>query len=78
MVGEFIKLAVASFMTLCDRGSTSAEGTGLAKLLWLTKASLPMAVPALVYWAMNLLSFVSLERIDASTFAVCAQVRRIL
>lgn len=74
-MGEVIKLVVSVFMTLSDSGATSAQGTGLGKLWWLLLASLPMAVPAIVFWMMNLLSYVSLKRIDASTFAVCAQVR---
>lgn len=77
MVGEFIKLMVSSFMSMADVNSSSStlDGrTGLTKLWWLLKTSLPMAVPAVVYWLMNLLSYVSIKRVDASTFTVCAQV----
>lgn len=35
-----------------------------------------MAIPATVFWLMNLLSYVSIERVDASTFIVCGQVRQ--
>lgn len=75
MVGEFIKLVFSIVMTLADSSATSAQGTGLGKLWWLILASAPMAVPAVVFWLMNILSYVSLRRIDASTFTVCAQVR---
>lgn len=74
MVGEIIKLVVSIFMTLADSGTSSAQGSGLKKLWWLMLNSVPMAVPAVVFWLMNLLSYVSLQRIDASTFTVCAQV----
>lgn len=74
MVGEVIKLVFSVVMTLADTGATSADGTGLAKLWWLVWASAPMSIPAVVFWLMNLLSYVSLKRVDASTFTVCAQV----
>lgn len=78
LVGEAIKLVVSVFMTLSDSSATSAQGAGVVKLWWLLLASLPMAVPAVVFWMMNLLSYVSISRIDASTFTVCAQVRPFL
>lgn len=74
MMGEVIKLVFSIAMTLLDSSASSAQGTGLVKLWWLLQASLPMAVPAVIFWVMNLLSYVSLRRIDASTFTVCAQV----
>lgn len=74
MVGEVIKLVFSVFMTLSDKGSTSAEGSGVNKLCWLVRASAPMSIPAVVFLVMNLLSYVSLNRVDASTFTVCAQV----
>ena len=74
LVGEVIKLVVSVFMTLVDKSSSSAEGRGLRKLWWLVRASPPMFIPAFVYWMMNLLSYVSIKRVDASTFTVCAQV----
>ncbi|CAN0595035.1 unnamed protein product, partial [Laminaria digitata] len=73
MMGEVIKLVFSMFMTLADTGASSADGTGGAKLWWLVRASPPMAVPAVVFWLMNLLSYVSLDRVDATTFTVCAQ-----
>ena len=71
MVGEIIKLAISAGATLRDSSTTEARG----KLERLVRTSLPMAVPALVFWLMNLLSYVSLKRIDASTFTVCSQAR---
>ncbi|CAN0431030.1 unnamed protein product, partial [Hapterophycus canaliculatus] len=77
MMGEVIKLVFSVVMTLADSGSSSAEGTGIRKLCWLVRASAPMSIPAVVFWIMNLLSYVSLKRVDASTFTVCAQVRQL-
>lgn len=42
-------------------------------LVYLSKTSLPMAVPAIIFLAMNLLSFVSLRRISASAFTLIQQ-----
>ncbi|CAM9337028.1 unnamed protein product [Ectocarpus sp. 4 AP-2014] len=75
MAGEVIKLVFSTVMTLADSGSTSAEGTGVRKLTWLVRASPPMCIPAVVFFVMNLLSYVSLKRVDASTFTVCAQMK---
>lgn len=75
MMGEFIKLVVSAFMSIADINSVDGR-TGLTKLWWLLKASLPMVVPAVVYWIMNILSYEAIKRMDASTFTVCAQVLR--
>ncbi|CAN0198877.1 unnamed protein product [Discosporangium mesarthrocarpum] len=76
MVGEMIKFVFSMGMIFAGQGAVTAEGKqGLARLVWLMKHSLRMLVPALIFWAMNLLSFVSLARIDASTFTVCAQMK---
>jgi len=37
--------------------------------------SLPMVVPAVVYLVMNMLSFVAIERIDATSFSMVAQLK---
>jgi len=49
----------------------SASVLGQAKRL--TTSSLPMAVPAVIFLAMNLLSFISLRRISASAFTLIQQ-----
>lgn len=73
LVGEIIKLAVSTVMTLADK-TPSPAGTGLSKLCWLVRASPPMVLPAVIFWIMNLLSYVSMETLDASTFTLFAQV----
>lgn len=73
LVAELFKLAVSMVMTLADKTSSPA-GTGLPKLYWLVRASLPMAFPATIFWIMNLLSYVSMKMLDARTFTLFAQV----
>lgn len=74
LVSAVIKLVFSAFMTIADKGSTSAQGSGVDKLCWLVRASAPMSIPAVVFLIMNLLSYVSLALVDARTFTVCAQV----
>merc|ERR1719198_1731720 len=54
------------------------EPNGLSAVLRrLAATSMPMAVPALIFLAMNLLSFVSLHRISASSFTLIQQSKLI-
>lgn len=73
LLAEIFKLAVSTVMTLAD-SSPSPAGTGLPKLSWLVRASLPMALPAVIFWIMNLLSYISMKKLDARTFTLFAQV----
>jgi len=75
IVGELIKMAVSAFVTMEDTEPTDAQGKGVGKLLWLAANSSKMAVLALIYGVMNVLSFVALRRIDAAAFTVCAQLK---
>lgn len=75
LVGEIMKLIWAAVVTVNDSSETSAQGTGVSKLTWLVRNSLAMLVPAGVYLAQNVLSYISLSRIDANTFTVCAQLK---
>ena len=58
-----------------DTEPSDAQGRGARKLTWLAANSGKMLILALIYGAMNLLSFVSLQRIDAAAFTVCAQLK---
>jgi len=52
-----------------DAPSDTPAGSPLAKYAHLLRRSLKMAVPALIYLLMNILSFVALGRIDAVLYA---------
>jgi UDP-sugar transporter A1/2/3 len=73
--GELLKFAISLGMIASSPAHTEAPGelplTG--RLHWLLVNSGKMAVPALMYLFMNMLGFVSLNRIDAGTFAVIQQ-----
>ena len=73
-VGEIMKLL---FSVAMIRRQASAEAGAAESLAGaarrLATSSLPMAVPALIFLAMNLLSFVALRRISASAFTLIQQ-----
>lgn len=85
LVGEMLKLTFSALMAvrLADpvpvtAGSATkpvAASGGFAKLRWLATNSGHMAMLACIYASMNMLSFVALRRIDATTFTVCAQLK---
>ena len=54
---------------------SDSEGKGIAKLLWLIQKSTKMLALAIIYLAMNVLSFVALQYIGAGEFTVCAQLK---
>lgn len=89
-VGEIMKAIFCMYMVMRARASREPKATAeidrrddelptsisaTAKRLALTSA--PMAVPALIFLAMNLLSFVSLHRISASAFTLIQQSKLI-
>ena len=77
-IGEFMKIAIALYMIAKDPANSKApaEQQGMAaKVGWIIRSGLPMAVPAGMYLVMNVLSFVALERIDAGTYTVCSQLK---
>lgn len=78
-VGELLKL-VFSFRMVLKLGTLQKEhgqaevghsGSAIAKRLIVSSG--PMAVPAVIFLAMNMLSFVALRRISASTFSLIQQ-----
>lgn len=75
LTAELIKLACSLGFILVDSTASGAPpGSLFKKIAWLMGTSGTMLVPAAVYLAMNLLSFVALQRIDAGLFTVIAQV----
>lgn len=74
LFGEVIKLALSMYFIKFVPGSTSAL-PDQPVIVYLMRNSGAMVVPALIYLAMNLLSFMSLQRIDAGTFTLFAQCK---
>ena len=73
---EVTKLVVSAYMVVTSsEPSDVPSGSPLSKYAHLLRRSLKMAVPAVIYLAMNLLSFVALARIDAATFSIAAQLK---
>jgi len=73
--GEVIKFCLSLVMIMGDPANSEAprELPIGARLRFLLTNSAKMAVPACMYLIMNMLGFVSLNRIDAGTFAVIQQ-----
>jgi UDP-sugar transporter A1/2/3 len=72
LMGELIKLAVAAWMI---KGGLEDETTFQDRLKYLASTSRKMAVLALIYGAMNILSFISLRNIGAGMFTIFAQCK---
>merc|ERR1719353_813471 len=51
------------------------SGSALSKYVFLIAHSWKMMVPAVVYLVMNILGFVALGHLDASTFSIVAQMK---
>ena len=78
--GELLKLSFSIAMISSDQRSLleheqPAKGGLLFHLRRLALSSAAMAVPALIFLAMNLLSFVALSRISASAFTLIQQTK---
>lgn len=67
--------ARAAQIVTSDAPSDVPSGSAVSKYIFLVKNSLTMLPPAAIYLAMNILGFLSLQYIDAATFAIIAQVR---
>jgi len=72
--GEAIKFVISLCM-IARRADASESPAGPlhTRTSWLLMRSGKMAVPAVLYLAMNMLGFVSLQRVDAGTFAIVQQ-----
>jgi len=69
-----MKFAIAIAMIARSHDASEAPpGKLMERTGWLLRNSGKMAVPAVLYLAMNMLGFVSLARVDAGTFAVVQQ-----
>ncbi len=72
LVAEFIKIIYSAWMI----SENLAEGTSLSnRLKYLVLTSQKMFVLALIYGAMNILSFISLRNISAGMFTIFAQCK---
>lgn len=77
LVSELIKIVFSVYMIINEKDSTKSDsqGEGIGKLVWLLKNSSKMFILALIYGAMNILSFVALQYIGAGEFTICAQLK---
>lgn len=83
MVSEVMKLVFSFVMLDPIQTSESSEKGGWLRTLQLQmqaavhaiKNGREMLVPAVTYLGMNLLSFVSIDRVDATVFSMCAQLK---
>ena len=82
-VNELMKLAFCLFMATRDPqkhggggiNATTRRRRRRAHLRAVVAGSRPMAVPAVVYLAVNLISYPALERINASVFTAISQLK---
>merc|ERR1712167_269158 len=51
------------------------DGSALSKYWFLIMHSWKMVVPAVTYLVMNIMGFVALQHLDASTFSIIAQMK---
>mmetsp|Transcript_456 Transcript_456/g.494 ORF Transcript_456/g.494 Transcript_456/m.494 type:complete len:335 (+) Transcript_456:466-1470(+) len=75
LVAEMMKLVFSCVSTIRDKSPTDAKGEGLAKIVWVCRNSFVMFVPAFIYFIMNLLSFVALQRVTGTMFTVVGQLK---
>jgi solute carrier family 35 (UDP-sugar transporter), member A1/2/3 len=77
IVSELIKIVFSVYMIMNESDSTKSDsqGEGVNKLVWLLQHSGKMFILALIYGAMNILSFVALQYIGAGEFTICAQLK---
>lgn len=75
LVGEVLKLVVSLWCIFHDNEDSDSQGSGVSKIFWLVMNSGKMLALAVIYGAMNILSFVALLYIGAGEFTVCAQLK---
>lgn len=91
LVSELIKLGFSIFMVYQDHKilpskslndlengqlvNQNASQDTASRLIWLIQNSYKMFVLAMIYAAMNILSFVALQYIGAGEFTICAQLK---
>jgi len=75
-VMELAKLGLSSWQLLVStEPSDVPAGSACSKYVHLLAHSAKMVVPAVIYLAMNVLSFFALASVDASTFSIVAQLK---
>lgn len=73
---EIAKLALSIQQVACGRHESDVpDGTLFSKCCFLVTHSWKMLVPAVIYLVMNILGFVALGHLDASTFSIVAQMK---
>ena len=75
LVGELIKMAISGHLLLQNAMTqaehTSAQGVGINRLAWLIANSSKMFILAMIYAAMNILSFIALQYVEPTPFFSC-------
>jgi len=73
---ELMKLGVAAFQVVFSGAASDVpSGSAISKFIFLISHSWKMMVPAAIYLIMNILGFVALQNLDASTFSIVAQMK---
>ena len=73
---ELVKLLLSMHQVICGgHPSDVPEGSALSKFGYLIGHSWKMLVPAVIYLVMNILGFLALGHLDASTFSIVAQMK---
>ncbi|KAJ8604527.1 hypothetical protein CTAYLR_000954 [Chrysophaeum taylorii] len=75
LMGEVFKLLFSACVVGIDPTPSDAGDSYKARLTYLTLRSGKMFALALIYGAMNILSYVAIRRVDAAVFTVCAQLK---
>lgn len=80
-ISEIVKLLFSLYMVVNNGNGgfpeerSDAPGVGWTKIKWLIQNSKKMFILAMIYAAMNILSFVALQYIGAGEFTICAQLK---
>ena len=74
MMSELLKLVISTGFMIYDSSESDAQGQGLRKILWLIWNGKKMVIVVVGYVVSNVLSYVALQRIDASVYTVLGQL----
>ena len=73
---ELTKLLFSAVMLLRSGDPSDVPaGSAVSKWCFLLRHSAKMTVPAVIYLVMNILGFMALQHLDASTFSIIAQMK---
>ena len=70
MMAEIIKIVISLIMIIREYKSESIRNIYIS-----VKESLPMVIPAFLFWVMNQLGLSAFDRLDATTFMACSQLK---